>query len=65
MPTERSSSDTHTGSEDVIERSRYLTWMHGVSVVLAVAALAVTDLSSPSIGFPLAVIVLTALGIPS
>jgi len=47
-----------------MERSRYLSWMHGVGALFAFAAILVGGYLNPAIGFPIVVAILIALEIP-
>ncbi|MFC1965455.1 hypothetical protein ACFLWI_00675 [Chloroflexota bacterium] len=46
-------------------RPKYLTWLHGLGFILAIAALVIGGLHNPAIGFPIVISILIALEIPS
>ena len=46
-------------------RPKYLTWLHSLGFILAIAALVIGGLHNPAIGFPIAISILIALEIPS
>ncbi len=46
-------------------RPKYLTWLHSLGFILAIAALVIGGLRNPAIGFPIAISILIALEIPS
>ena len=46
-------------------RPKYLTWLHSLGFILAIAALIFGGLYNPAIDFPIAICILIALEIPS
>ena len=46
-------------------RPKYLTWLHSLGFILAIAALVIGGLRNPAIGFPITISILIALEIPS
>lgn len=53
------------GNRGTVGRPTYLPLMHSVGVVLGLIALYIRGLGSPAVGFPIAITILSGLGIPS
>ncbi len=47
-----------------MNRPKYMTWLHGTGLILAIAALVIGGLRNPAIGFPIAIAILIALEVP-